>query len=121
MKTEIFKNYTESKKAINKLAREIWDYIDKNYKEYLEYGKYSRLGEWMFKDNHLSISYFRTYGDFVEDEWIHGISLEMIENDTWKEFIDEIFNQKSDELKREEEFEKEERRKMYEELKQEFE
>lgn len=45
----------------------------------------------------------------------------MIENDIWKEFIDDLFKQKINERKREEELEKEERRKMYEELKQEFE
>lgn len=69
MKTEIFNNYIESKKAINKLVEEIWNYIDENYKEYLEFGKCSRFHKWSFnpKDG-LSISYYDYGYDLFDNE-----------------------------------------------------
>lgn len=118
---EIFNNYLESKDAIEKLVREIWNYIYDNYKDYLEYKSYSGFDDWDLDNNYLSIKYYRRCYDLIDTTWIDDIPLYTIYNNTWKEFVDKIFKQKIEEEEREKESEKNERKKLYEKLKQEFE
>lgn len=121
---EICKIYNETRGAIHKLSKEIWSYIYKNYAEYLEFGKDSDFDEWDIDDTDLTIKYLRAYYDLDEHDWFY-IPLSVIYNDTWKEFINDYFNK----IKAEEEAEKavrevrekEQRQKLYEKLKQEFE
>lgn len=123
---EIFNNYIESKKAIKKLVKEIWNYIYDNYKEYLEFGSYSKLYEWELGDkymlytDYLIFSYIGPEGPSYDLEYFDDIPIDVIYNNTWKEFVDKIFKQKIEEKKREKELEKKERKKLYEKLKQEF-
>ena len=122
---EIFNNYIESKKVIETLCYKIWRYIYENYLEFLEYGEYSYFDKWELKDNFLRIKYYDRVYDLYEYTWLPDISLDVIYNDTWKEFIDNYFNK----IKAEEEAEKAakeikekiKRHKLYEKLKQEFE
>lgn len=122
---EIFNNYIESYKTIDAFCYKIWRYIYQNYLEFLEFGKYSSFDEWELEDNKLLIRYYRTSYDLVETAWVERIPLDVIYNDTWKEFIDNHYNK----IKAKEEAEKEvreakekiKRQKLYEELKQEFE
>ena len=124
---EIFNNYIESKRAIKKLVREIWEYIFNNYKDYLEFGSYSTLYKWevgdkyMLRTDYLKIQYSGPEGPSHDCEYLKDIPLDIINDGTWKEFIDEIFKIKMIEKKIEEEREMKERKKLYEELKQEFE
>ena len=122
MNKEIVKNYLEGEKIIENKAREIWRYIKDNYEEYLEYGKYSRFDKWNLDPNDgLSISYYDHGYDIYENTWINDIPFEVIFNDTWREYIDEIFNKKIEAEKREKELARKERKELYEQLKQEFE
>lgn len=129
MKTtaEIFNNYIESKRAIKNIVKEIWKYIYDNYKDYLEFYSYSSLYEWevgdkyMLHTDYLSIQYSGPQGPSYDLEYFNNIPLDVIFNDKWKDFIDNIFKKKIENIKREEEFEKEERKRLYEKLKQEFE
>ena len=119
---ETFSSYIQSRNDIELLAIAIWNYVRKNYEEYLEYGKCSRYDKWRLDTkNGLSISYYDHGYDIYENTWINDIPFEVIFNDTWKEYIDEIFNKKIEAQKREEELEKKERKELYEQLKQEFE
>ena len=122
---EIFNNYIESYKAIEALCYKIWRYVYENYLDFLEYGKYSSFDEWELEDNHLSIKYYRTCYDLVDTAWLEDIPLDVIYNDTWKEFIDEHYNKikAKEEAKKvvREAKEKTKRQKLYEKLKQEFE
>lgn len=59
--------------------------------------------------------------DGYEFEWLKPIPFEMIYNDTWKEFIDDIFNKKIEAIKHEEKLARSQRKELYEQLKQEFE
>lgn len=122
MNKETVKNYIDSKNAIDTKAREIWKYIRKNYEEYLEYDKYSRFDEWKLdtKDG-LSIRYYDHGYDVYEYTHINDIPLETIYNDTWKEFIDDIFNKKIERINHEKDLARKERKELYEQLKQEFE
>ena len=122
MNKETVKNYIDSNNAIENKAREIWRYIRENYEEYLEYGKYSRFDKWSVdpKDG-LSISYYDHGYDIYEYTWINDIPFETIYNNNWKEFIDEIFNKKIEAQKRDEETARNQRKELYEQLKQEFE
>lgn len=121
---EICKIYNESRSAIYKLSKEIWSYIYENYAKYLEFGRDSYFDEWNLDNADLTIQYYRAHYDLVETDWFH-IPLSVIYNDTWKEFIDEHFNKIKAEEEAENEIretrEKEQRQKLYEKLKQEFE
>lgn len=116
---EITKIYDETCNVINSLCRKIWAYIYDNYAEYLKYGKRSEFDNWDLECDFLCIEYFQNYYEF--DTELFHIPLSVIYNDTWKEFIDNHFNKiKAEEVDREAK-EKEKRRKLYEELKKEFE
>ena len=125
-KEKVFNSYIESKRAIKNIVKEIWQYIYDNYKDYLEFGKYSSLYEWnigdkyMLHTDYLSIQYSGPEGPSYNLEYFNHIPLDIINNGKWKEFIDNIFKIKIEDIKREEETEREERRKLYEKLKNEF-
>ena len=124
---EIFNNYIESKRAIKNIVKEIWQYIYDNYKDYLEFGSGSSLYEWevgdkfMLHTDYLSIQYTGPQGPSYDCEHLKDIPLDIINNDTWKEFVDDIFKEIITERKMEKERELKERKKLYEKLKQEFE
>lgn len=122
MTKETIKNYIDGVNAIENKAHEIWKYVHENYEELLEYGKYSRFDKWRLDpEDGLSISYYDHGYDIYDFEYLKPIPFEMIYNDTWKEFIDDIFNKKIEAIKHEEELARKERKELYEQLKQEFE
>ena len=90
---EIFNNYIESYKTIDDLCYEIWQYIYKNHLEFfIKYGKHSSYDDWELEDNHLSIKYYHICHDLEDNVCIEDIPLDVIYNDTWKEFIDNRYN-----------------------------
>lgn len=122
---EILDGYLNGLDTIDELVHEIFKYVKSNYQEYLEFGKYSRLDEWKLDENKLSIKYYDRGYDLYDYCWLKDIPVENLLNDTWKEFIDEHFNnlmrKKEANKAASEAREKEQRQKLYEELKQEFE
>ena len=122
---EILESYLKGLYAIEALVEEIFGYIKSNYEKYLKFGKYSCLDEWKLDEDSLQIKYYDYGYDLYEYSWFEDIPLDTLFNDTWKEFIDVHFNK----LKAEKEAnkvaneakEKEMRKKLFEELKQEFE
>ena len=120
---ETLTSYLKTVNILNVLAEEIFDYIKSNYEEYLEYGRYSSLDKWELDEDGMIIKYY----DYGYDLYISSsktIPTDALLNNTWKEFIDDYFNK----LKAEKEAnkavsaakEKENRKKLFEELKQEF-
>lgn len=91
---EIFKKFLECQGIIHKVCMEIWNYIFDNYADHLEFGKDSRFYNWDINVEALNFEYF----DFTDNydftlESIEDIPLEVICNDTWKEYIDEHINE----------------------------
>lgn len=123
---EILDGYLNGLDTIDKLVCEIFKYVKSNYQEYLAFGKYSRLDEWKLDENKLSIKYYDHGYDLYDYCWFFkDIPVDILLNDTWKEFIDEHFNnlmrKKEANKAASEAREKEQRQKLYEELKKEFE
>ena len=122
---EVLEGYLNGLYIIDTLAEEIFRYIKSNYQEYLEFGRYSCLDEWKLDEDELSIKYYDHGYDLYEYRWFEDIPVDTLLNDTWKAFIDDHFNK----LKAKKEAnkaasdarEKEMRKKLFEELKQEFE
>lgn len=90
---DIIKQFLECQGIIHKVCIEIWDYIFDNYTDYLKFSKNSKLYNWDINFEALSFEYFDSedmYDFRLEDV---EIPLEVIYNDTWKEFIDEHINE----------------------------
>lgn len=122
---EILDGYLNGFDAIEELVEEIFKYIKSNYQEYLDFERYSCLDEWKLDKDSLSMKYYDYGYDLYEYCWFDDIPIDVILNDTWKEFIDEHFNklirEKESKKAASEAKEKEKRKQLYEELKQEFE
>lgn len=121
---ELLEGYKAGFEVIDELVSEIFDYIYENYKEFLNFGKYSTLEDWEIEDNCLDLKYYDRGYDIYEYCWFTGIPLDTLVNDTWKDYIQEHFKKQVEERQakaaKAAAKEKEMRRKQYEELKREF-
>lgn len=122
---ELLDSYLESKLFLDSLVEKVWNYIyDNNYK-LLNYDRQSWLYDWEMGHEYLYIEYGGGSQDPNVTSHFEPIPLEVLLNDTWKEFIDEYFCKLIEEEKAEKEAvkaaEKKRRQKLFEELKKEFE
>ena len=116
---EDINTYIKLYDVIDEIGLKIFKYIDSNYPILLMYIgclEYSYFS--IINDN-----FYIAYKDQYEDERSleqYKIPLEYILNNTWKEYIDNQYQEKLTKMKKYEDDEREKRRKQYEQLKKEF-
>lgn len=124
MKQETIKQYIRLREDMENLAEKIFDYVYDNYKDHLEYWRYSIFSDFSIDNKKLWISY-EDYNDVCKAR-LPEIPIELLESEAkWKKFIDKYYKdkiKKEEDRKKQEEIEKEkEERELFEQLKKKYE
>lgn len=123
MKQETIKQYIRLREDMENLAEKIFDYVYDNYKDYLEYHRWSMFDNFSIDNRKLWISY-EDYHDVCKTH-LPEIPIELLDSEAkWKKFIDKYYKdkiKKEEEKKKRAEIEKEkEERELFEHLKEKY-
>lgn len=84
---DLIENYKVSKKKIDNLGKEIFEYIYKNYPNSLRYYKCAKFGEEVIiDDDYLCIKYY-DQSSWTRESTYFRIPLTAIYTNTWKKYI----------------------------------
>lgn len=88
---KIIGDYRKATEFLDNLTQEIWDYINDNYKNELEFGEDSDFINWCLLDSGLLFEYSHYKRDLWGMAFIE-IPMHILNEEKWKVFIDEYFS-----------------------------